>query len=169
MLELLHLDIELVFMGDGDKEYINEIKKFAKRHPKKIAWLPFKENQKSETLLYAGSDILLLPSHHEPCGINQLIAMRYGCVPVVRRVGGLQDTVTNYNPRTNRGNGFNFSAFNHYSLFATIVRSLENYRYETSWHKLIVRVMKESNSWEIPAKKYVALYRKAMKANNNFL
>src|SRR3989338_3679044 len=134
---LLHLDLELIMMGDGDKKYINEIKKFAKRHPKKIAWLPFKENQKSETLLYAGSDILLLPSHHEPCGINQLIAMRYGCVPVVRRVGGLQDTVTNYNPRTNRGNGFNFSAFNHYSLFATIVRSLENYRYETSWHKLI--------------------------------
>ena len=160
---LIHLDLELIFMGDGDKKYINDIKKFAKRYPKKIAWLPFEENQKMETLIYAASDILLLPSHHEPCGINQLIAMRYGCVPIVRRVGGLQDTVTNYNPRTNRGNGFSFSSFNQYSLFATIVRALENYRHAASWHKLIVRVMKESNSWKIPAKKYVALYRKAMK------
>ena len=160
---LLHLDIELVFMGDGDKEYINEIKKFAKRYPKKMAWLSFEENQKIETLLYAGSDIFLLPSHHEPCGINQLIAMRYGCIPIVRRVGGLMDTVSNYNPRTNRGNGFSFSSFNPYSLYATIIRTLENYRYQTNWHKLIVRVMKESNSWEIPARKYVTLYRQAMR------
>ena len=160
---LLHLDLELIFMGDGDKKYINEIKKFAKRYPKKIAWLPFNENQKRETSLYAGSDIFLLPSHHEPCGINQLIAMRYGCIPVVRRIGGLEDTVANYNPRTNRGNGFSFSAFNSYSLFATIVRALENYRHKTAWHELIVRAMKESNSWEIPAKKYIALYRKALK------
>ncbi|MDD4901403.1 MAG: glycogen/starch synthase [Patescibacteria group bacterium] len=160
---LLHLDLELIFMGDGDKKYVNEIKKFAKRYPKKTSWLPFAENQKMETLFYAGSDIFLLPSYHEPCGINQLIAMRYGCIPVVRRVGGLEDTVTNYNPRTNRGNGFNFSSFNPYSLFATIVRALENYRHEATWHELIARVMRESNSWEIPAKKYVALYRKALK------
>jgi starch synthase len=160
---LLRLDIELIFMGDGDKKYINEIKKIAKRYPKKIAWLPFEKNKNLETLLYAGSDIFLLPSHYEPCGINQLIAMRYGCVPVVHRVGGLMDTVTNYNPRTNRGNGFSFSSFNTYSLYATIIRALENYRFQANWHELIVRVMKESNSWEIPAKKYVALYRKALK------
>lgn len=160
---LLHLDLELIFMGDGDKKYIDEIKKFAKRYPKKMAWLPFEENKKLETLIYAGADIFLLPSHYEPCGINQMIAMRYGCIPVVRRVGGLEDTVVNYNPKINRGNGFSFSAFNPYSLFATLVRALENYRHETAWHELIIRVMKESNSWEIPAKKYVALYRKAMK------
>lgn len=160
---LLRLDLELIFMGDGDKKYINEIKKFAKRYPKKIVWLPFEENKNLETLIYAGSDIFLLPSHHEPCGINQLIAMRYGCIPVVRRVGGLMDTVSNYNPRTNRGNGFSFSSFNPYSLYATIIRALENYRYQANWHKLIVRVMRESNSWEIPARKYITLYRKAIK------
>lgn len=160
---LLHLDLELIFMGDGDKKYINEIKKFAKRYPKKMTWLPFAENKNLETLIYAGADIFLLPSHHEPCGINQLIAMRYGCIPIVRRVGGLVDTVSNYNPRTNRGNGFSFSSFNPYSLYATIIRALENYRHETVWHELIVRVMRESNSWEIPAKKYIALYRKALK------
>ena len=160
---LLHLDLELVFMGDGDKKYITEIKKFAKRFPKKMVWLPFEENKNLETLIYASADLFLLPSHYEPCGINQLIAMRYGCIPVVHRVGGLEDTVVNYNPKTNRGNGFSFSAFNPYSLFATIIRALEDYRHETNWHELIVRVMRESNSWEIPAKKYVALYRKALK------
>jgi len=162
---LLRLDIELIFMGDGDKQYINVIKKSVKRYPKKIIWLPFAENKNLETLLYAGSDIFLLPSHHEPCGINQLIAMRYGCIPIVRRVGGLMDTVTNYNPRTNRGNGFNFFSFNPYSLYATIIRALENYRFQANWHKLIVRVMQESNSWEIPARKYITLYRRAIKNN----
>ena len=165
---LLHLDLQLIFMGDGDKKYIAEIKKYAKGHPKKITWLSFEENKNLETLIYAAADIFLLPSYHEPCGINQLIAMRYGCVPVVRRVGGLQDTVINYNPRTGRGNGFSFSSFNPYSLFATLIRALENYRHENNWSELIKRVMKESNSWEIPAKKYIALYRKAIKINNKF-
>jgi starch synthase len=160
---LLHLDIEIIIMGDGDKEYINEIKKFEKTHAGKIAWLSFKEHQKLETLIYAGADIFLLPSHHEPCGINQLIAMRYGCIPVVRRVGGLYDTVTNFNPSTNRGNGFTFTYFNPFSLFAAIIRALENFRHKAVWRELIIRAMKESNSWEIPARKYVALYRKALK------
>ncbi len=162
---LLRLDLQIIIMGDGDKIYINELKKLEKEHNKKIVWLPFRGNEKLETLIYAAADIFLLPSHHEPCGINQLIAMRYGAIPVVRRVGGLYDTVINYNPKTNRGNGFSFSNFNPYSLFATIVRALENYRHKDSWRSLVSRVMQESNSWEIPARKYVALYRKVLKNN----
>jgi starch synthase len=160
---LAKLDIQIIIMGDGEKNYIAELKKYNKKYPKKIVWLPFKENQNLETLIYAGADIFLLPSHHEPCGINQLIAMRYGCIPVVRRVGGLYDTVTNFNPRTNRGNGFSFAGFDKYSLFAAIIRALENRQYKNIWRELIVRVMEESNSWEIPAKKYIALYRRALK------
>ncbi len=160
---LVKFDVQIIIMGDGDKNYIAELKKYNKKYPKKIVWLSFKENPNLETLIYAGADIFLLPSHHEPCGINQLIAMRYGCIPVVRRVGGLYDTVTNFNPKTNRGTGFNFTNFDKYSLFATVIRALENYQYENTWRELIIRAMKESNSWEIPAKKYVALYKKAMK------
>jgi len=164
---LLHLDLQIVIMGDGDKLYLNEIKKIQKKHPKKLAWLPFKQNCHLETLIYAAADMLLLPSHHEPCGINQLIAMRYGCIPIVRRVGGLYDTIINFNPKTNRGNGFSFASFSPFSLFATVIRALENYRHKETWNELIVRAMQESNSWEIPAKRYVALYRQALKNGNH--
>jgi len=163
MEPLLKLDAQIIIMGDGEKNYITELKKYAKSYPKKIIWLPFKENQNLETLIYAGADIFLLPSYHEPCGINQLIAMRYGCIPVVRKVGGLNDTVANYNPKTNRGTGFSFIGFDKYSLFAALVRALENRQNKNVWRELVIRVMKESNSWEIPAKKYIALYRRALK------
>lgn len=159
---LLALDVQIVIMGDGDKKYINNLKKYCKKYPKKLVWLPYTGNQKLETLIYAASDIFLLPSHHEPCGINQLIAMRYGCVPVVRRVGGLNDTVINYNPATGRGTGFSFIKFDAYSLYAAIIRALENYYYKDIWQSLVERTMQTSSSWEIPAKKYLALFKKAM-------
>ncbi len=165
---ILNLDMQIIIIGTGEKEYIKKLLKIQKKHPDKLAVLPSHEkNQKYEALVYAGTDLFLLPSHHEPCGINQLIAMRYGCIPIVRRVGGLSDTVTNFNPLTNKGNGFTFKNFNAYSLFGTIVRALENYRHKKSWRELIIRAMQESNSWEIPANKYVALYNKALKLNGN--
>jgi starch synthase len=164
---LLRFDLQIIVMGDGDKNYIQTLKKFHKKHPKKIVWLPFKGNRRIETLIYAGSDIFLLPSHHEPCGINQLIAMRYGCIPVVRKVGGLNDTVQNFNPKTGRGNGFSFSAFNALALYGSIIAALENFKHRQVWRDLVVRAMRESNTWEIPAKKYVVLYKKILKTSNN--
>ncbi len=158
---LLKFDIQLVFMGDGNDEYIKPIKKLAKKYPKKLVWLPFDQN--IETLLYAGSDLFLLPSNHEPCGINQLIAMRYGCIPVVRSIGGLYDTVENYNPSTRRGNGFTFKADDANLFFATVIRALENFKHKNAWRTLLKKVMKQSNSWEIPAHKYIELYYKVLK------
>jgi starch synthase len=92
--------------------------------------------------------------------------MRYGCVPVVRKVGGLHDTIINFNPATNKGTGFVFEHFNEFSLFAGIIRALEIYKCKDMWRGLIGRGMRESHSWEIPAKKYVSLYRKALKIKN---
>lgn len=162
---LLKLDIQLIIMGDGDKKYINELKKYNKKYPKKIIWLPFSDNQQYETLLYAGSDIFLLPSHHEPCGINQLIAMRYGCAPIVRKIGGLYDTVKNFDPLLKKGTGFTFGRFDPYSLYGTIIKAIETMKYKQAWRDIMVRAMQESNSWEIPAEKYIALYRKAIRNN----
>jgi starch synthase len=160
---LSRLDMQMIIMGDGDKKYISEIKKIQKKFPKKICWIPFAGNENLETLIYAAADLFLLPSHHEPCGINQMIAMRYGAIPIVRRVGGLSDTVTNYNPTTNRGNGFNFAEFSPFSLYGAVVRALENFKHKKIWQDLTIKVMQEANSWELPAKKYINLYQRAIK------
>ncbi|KKR22044.1 MAG: Glycogen synthase [Parcubacteria group bacterium GW2011_GWE2_39_37] len=160
---LLSLDLQIIILGDGDKKYINELKKFQKKYSKKIVWLPFTGYEHLETMVYAGSDFILLPSHHEPCGINQLKAMRYGCIPIVRRVGGLYDTVKNFNPATNQGTGFTFNHFDVFSLHEAMVRALETFKYKKTFREMMVRAMQQSNSWEIPAKKYVTLYRKAVK------
>ncbi|MGE5425599.1 MAG: glycogen synthase [Bacillota bacterium] len=161
MPALLRLDAQFVFMGDGSKEYIQPLKKLQKKFGRKLIWLPFDE--KLETALYAASDLFLLPSNHEPCGINQLIAMRYGCIPVVREIGGLYDTVEDYNPATGRGNGFTFDEEHGLEFFGAIIRALENYQHRPSWEALVRQVMEQSNSWEIPAKKYIQLYRRVKK------
>jgi len=157
---LLKLNIQLIFLGDGNKEYIEPLKKLQRKNKNKLVWLPF--DQKKESLLYAASDLFLLPSNHEPCGINQLIAMRYGCIPVVRAIGGLHDTVINFNPTTGKGTGFTFKTEDANMFYATVVRALENYKHKKAWRSLVLRAMKQSTSWEIPAKKYVELYKKAI-------
>lgn len=162
---LLRLDIQIIFMGDGDAEYIKKIKKLEKKYPKKIAWWPFFKNQEKETLLYAASDFFILPSYYEPCGINQMIAMRYGAIPIVRDIGGLYDTVSNFSPITNKGTGFVFKQEDEFAFFWAIVRALENHKYKKVWNNLVIRAMHKSSSWEIPAQKYVELYKKAFKLN----
>jgi len=165
--KLMRMNLQIIVIGAGDKKYLKEFEKVAKKYPDKLVVIPsHEENQKYETLCYAGSDFFLLPSHQEPCGINQLIAMRYGCVPIVRRVGGLQDTIDSFNPLTQKGTGFVFDFFDEFSLFGAVVRALETYKYKKSWQNIVERAMMKSNSWEIPAKKYVELYRKVMKMNN---
>jgi len=160
---LLKWDLQIVVLGDGDNQYINKLKAWCKRYPKRLVLLSYKKNPQLESLIYAASDYLLLPSHHEPCGINQLIAMRYGCVPIVRNVGGLNDTVSNFNPRTNRGTGFMFNSFSNIALYTAIIRALENFRYSSSLAALVRRGMKTASSWKIPAQKYVNLYRRALR------
>jgi starch synthase len=107
--------------------------------------------------------MFLMPSRYEPCGISQLISLRYGSIPIVRETGGLSDTISNFNPKTGRGNGFVFSAYTKEHLLIAITRALENYKYPKAWEHLTWQAMRMSYSWEIPAKKYVRLYQLAMK------
>ncbi|MFA5023699.1 MAG: glycogen/starch synthase [Patescibacteria group bacterium] len=161
---LLKLDLQIIIIGAGDKVYLKELQKIAVKNSQKLVVIPSHEaNQKYESLVYAGSDFFLLPSIHEPCGINQLIAMRYGCIPIVREIGGLYDTVENFNPTTGRGTGFTFREEDEILFYATLVRALENYKHKNAWHNLVKRAMKQSTSWEIPAKKYLELYRRVIK------
>lgn len=164
---ILLRDIQILIMGDGDKEYLKNLNKIQSQFPDKLQIIPF--DQAVETSIYAGSDLFLLPSRFEPCGINQLIGLRYGCVPVVRSTGGLSDTVINFDPESKEGslgNGFTFKNYNIAGLLVALTRALETYKYEKVWSDLVKRGMNASFSWELPARKYIDLYKKARKFKN---
>ncbi len=158
MPHLLKLPVQLIMVGNGDREYLQYFKGMARRYPERIAVCnPFTEEMASK--VYAGSDMYLMPSRFEPCGISQLISLRYGSVPIVHETGGLHDTITNFNPRTGRGNGFVFSSYTKEDFLVAIVRALETYQYPEVWKTLAAHGMRESFSWDLPAKKYTQLYQ----------
>ncbi|PIZ98509.1 MAG: hypothetical protein COX77_04280 [Candidatus Komeilibacteria bacterium CG_4_10_14_0_2_um_filter_37_10] len=163
---ILAQGVQMALLGDGEKNLITEFKKIEKRNPKQFSVKSYNAHKKHETRYYAGADMILLPSRLEPCGINQLISLRYGCVPIVRKIGGLAETVDNYDPEKKTGNGFVFDHYHSPDMLVAITRAVENFRYPKSWRRLMISGMKISNSWKIPASKYILLYQKAIKEKN---
>lgn len=161
---LLRQNLQIVIIASGGKdgrEYAGIFKKIAKKYPKKFAFVtPYTEEMASK--VYAGSDLLLMPSRFEPCGLSPLISLRYGTIPIVHETGGLAETITNFNPKTGEGNGFVFKSYTKEEFLMALARALENYKYEKVWEHLVWKSMRQSFSWEIPAKKYIALFRKAL-------
>jgi len=158
---LMRQDIQIVIFGGGDKYFEKEFKKAVKKYPKKFAAnLTF--TRKHSTRVLAGSDFILMPSRFEPSGLTQLEGMRYGAIPIAHEVGGLVDTLTDYNARTEKGNGFIFKEYNPQDLLFAIARGLEEHRHKQSWLKLVRSVMRQSYSWEIPARRYVKLFNIAL-------
>jgi starch synthase len=158
---LLAQGIQLVVLGIGDQHYHEMFQNLAARYPAQVAiFLTF--NTELAQSIYAGSDMFLMPSRFEPCGLGQLIAMRYGSVPIVRSVGGLADTVQEYDPRTGEGNGFAFTNYDPWELFAAIIRALELYRFKDIWRTLQQRGMAADHSWQASALRYVEVYRNAI-------
>lgn len=153
---ILRRGVQFIVMGDGDEPIIRALQDVQKEFPGQFAYTPF--NQEQETLLYAGAEIFLLPSRFEPCGINQMIALRYGCIPVVRHIGGLADTIEDYDPQTKTGNGFTFTRYDSMNLLIAIIRALENFKHTRAWRDLSIMGLSEANSWKIPAQKYIDLY-----------
>ncbi len=159
---LVKLDLQLVIYGGGEKTYEQIFARYSRKFSQKIA-AHLKFETKYVTQVYAGSDMFLMPSRFEPCGLGQLISLRYGSVPIVRATGGLLDTITDFNPQTKKGNGFSFTHYDPISLLITVIRALETYKYSDVWKDLVKRGMRQSFSWEIPAKKYIVLFKKAIK------
>ena len=156
-----HLGCQLVVMGTGELRYHEQLNSLAERYPDQVAvFLTF--NRSLEQRIYAGSDIFAMPSRLEPCGLNQMVAMRYGCVPVVHAVGGLADSVTDYTPETGRGNGFSFIPYDPMALYASLVRAVETYRHRDIWRQLVRRCMTTDFSWDRSAQRYVDLYHRAL-------
>jgi len=161
---LLDLDLQFVVLGTGDPHYHELFSRVAQAYPGKAAvFLTF--NAELAQKIYAGTDMFLMPSRFEPCGLGQMIAMRYGSVPIVRATGGLADTVKDFDPRQGDGNGFSFVPYDRWALFAAIVRALESYKYQDVWHKLQVKAMMADFSWNASARKYVDLYYHALVAH----
>jgi len=158
---LKDFDAQFVIVGDGSNSYKEVFKKLKKNYPDKVG-LHLMANFTLPRLIFAGSDVLLHPSKFEPCGITQLEAMRYGAVPIVRAVGGLADTVKNFDSKTGEGTGFVFKDFDKWEFFAQIVRAYENFHHPAIWRKLVKQAMLSDFSWKESAKKYLELYQKAV-------
>ena len=163
---LRHHDVQFVVLGTGDQRYHDRFNEIHARFPQQArAFLTF--NAPLAQKIYAGSDMFLMPSRFEPCGLGQMIALRYGAIPIVRETGGLSDTVRNYDPTTGEGNGFSFHAYESMALYAAIVRALENYRYRNVWEQLMQRAMSADHSWTASARRYVDLYRRAITVHSD--
>jgi starch synthase len=158
--ELLSGDLQMVILGTGDEKYHRLFTRMQSEYPKKIS-VNLRFDNPLAHLIEAGSDMFVMPSRYEPCGLNQLYSLRYGTVPIVRKTGGLADTIENYDPRTGQGTGFVFKDYDASELLNTIKFALEVYKDKKAWTQLMQNGMARDFSWEASAKKYVELYRKA--------
>ena len=156
---LQHEEIQLVVLGTGEKRYEDWFKGLAWRYPKKVSVNIYFSNELAQRI-YAGADIFLMPSNYEPCGIGQLIALRYGTIPVVRQTGGLKDTVQQYNKYTQEGNGFVFENYNAHEMMYALKRALSFYGNYEIWHKIQFNAVQADYSWKRSAKEYEALYER---------
>lgn len=162
---LTDLDAQFVILGNGDKKYHDYLTELANRYPEKIGLLLGFDNELAH-LIEAGSDFFLMPSRYEPCGLNQLYSLRYGTFPIVRGVGGLDDTVIDLDSDRSEGNGFKFYDYNYEELLKTIKRALLFYNTEKSIDQYIRRIMQQDFSWAVSAKKYITLYEKLIKRDS---
>ena len=158
MEELMQEDLQLVVLGTGDWKYEEMLDYFQSKYPDKIASRLYFSEEESHKI-YAGADIFLMPSMIEPCGISQLIAMRYGTIPVVRKTGGLKDTVIPYNKYDGSGTGFSFLNFNAHEFLFTIKDAAKLYEDKDKWETLIKQAMDRKNDWETSSKEYIQLYQ----------
>lgn len=156
---------QMVVLGRGDPKIESALRDLAARWPHQMA-LDAEFSEAVANLIYAGSDIFLVPSRFEPCGLTQMIANRYGTIPVVRKTGGLADTIQNYRLRASAvlGNGFVFGPYESKALLMAVKRALQVYRNDREdWGKLMRNAMKKDFSWHTSAKEYLRLYQKLMK------
>ena len=159
---MISLGVNVVVLGKGEEHFRNLLEKVSQRHRGRIFFQSGFEESIAH-LIYAGCDFLLMPSRYEPCGLGQLIALRYGTVPVARQTGGLADTIRDYDHLQSEGTGFLFADYTPSALQNAVKRALCVYANKGRMGKLVADAMREDFSWGRSAEKYLALYEKAMK------
>jgi starch synthase len=155
---LTYTDAQLIILGTGDRYYETQLWEMTSRFRGRMS-LHLLYSDALSRRIYGGADALLMPSRFEPCGISQLMAMRYGCIPMVRRTGGLVDTVSFHDPIHEKGTGFSFDRYEPLDLFTCMIRTWESFRYKQDWQKLQQRAMTQDFSWYKSALEYLKIYK----------
>lgn len=156
--EIMALGVQLVILGTGDSEYEHFFSWKARDYKGKSVMLNCFSPELANKI-YASSDMFLMPSKSEPCGLAQMIASRYGTIPIVREAGGLKDSIEPFNPVSEKGNGITFMSFDAYDMLDAIRRSLEMYSDHKMWKTLVANAMKKDFSWNGPVEEYIDLYK----------
>jgi starch synthase len=155
--ETVNLGAQIVILGTGEHEFEQFFREMEDTYPQQVkAIIGF--NEELAHKVYAGTDLFLMPSRFEPCGLGQLIALKYGTIPVVRETGGLNDTVKAYNEYSGEGNGFSFKNYNAHDMLHTLERAVSFYHQKDVWKKLMMDAMSQDYSWGQSAFKYNQLY-----------
>ena len=162
-VDLMKENLALVALGTGLPEYEKMFKELAEKYPARVGVKIGYDNALAHRI-EAGSDMFLMPSRYEPCGLNQIYSLRYGTVPVVRATGGLDDTIQNFDPKTEQGTGFKFEEYSGTALLATVRAALRAYRVPKSWRTLQLNGMSKDFSWKASAAAYVTVYEAAKRA-----
>ena len=159
--EILKMNVQYILLGDGDKKTEKKFEAFQKKYPKQVGMFFGFDNELAH-LVEAGSDMFLMPSRYEPCGLNQMYSMRYGTIPIVRATGGLDDTVEDY-AGNGKGTGFKFEKYDGKELLKAVQRAVKTFQQQEEWKKLMRNGMLKDFSWEHSAREYVTLYRELVK------
>lgn len=159
--QIFDLGYEVVIIGSGQARFEQMLRRAGRKFKKKLS-IAIKPSEELERKIYAGSDMLVMPSRFEPCGLSQIIALRYGTIPIVRATGGLLDTVKDYNDDKKNGNGFIFHEFSKISLLDALLRAISEFEDKKSWQKLVSRAMKEDYSWRKSCRAYKELYQEIL-------
>lgn len=159
---IIRMPAQFVVLGVGDKHYQDFFEDAETRYPGKVAARLSFDTELAH-LIEAGSDMFLMASRFEPCGLNQMYSLKYGTVPIVRATGGLDDTVEDFVPATQKGNGFKFTHYDGEDLLKTVKRAVDTFADQSTWKRIMKSGMSADFSWEASARKYLQLYRKLSK------
>ncbi|MBF2056280.1 MAG: glycogen synthase GlgA [Cyanobacterium sp. T60_A2020_053] len=158
---LAYTDAQLIILGTGDRFYETQLWEISARYRGRIS-VQLLHNEAVSRRVYSGIDAFLMPSRFEPCGISQLLAMRYGAIPIVRKTGGLVDTVQFFEPDKNYGTGYCFDRYEALDLYTCMIRAYEGFRFKDAWQKMQARAMTQDFSWYQSAVDYIKMYREVI-------